>query len=333
MCTAISMKSADHYFGRNLDFTTPFETSVTIMPRSYKLYLRNGDTFNNPYGMIGMAMISDNYPLFFEATNEHGLSIAGLNFPENAVYYLPCDKKYNITPFELPPWLLGSCRDIQEAKAALERINLTNISYNNTLPLTPLHWLVADNNGAIVIESTKQGLEIYENPIGVLTNNPPFPYHIYNLSNYLNITAETPCNRFAPNYDIKPYSYGMGGIGLPGDLSSASRFVRAAFTKLNSVCNSTEEESVSQFFHVLSSVAQQRGCAKINYKYEITLYSSCCNTQKGIYYYTTYENSQITAVRMTEEALNSKTLIAYPMRKRQAVLYENEPPASLQTAK
>ena len=273
--------------------------------------------------MIGMAMVTDGYPLFFDATNEKGLSIAGLNFPNNAVYHPPKTDKYNITPFELTPWLLGICSNLQEAKAALSKINLTNISYSSTLPLTPLHWLVADSAGALVIESTNKGLEIYEDPIGILTNNPPFPYQLYNLTNYMNVTAEEPTNRFSPKYPLEPYSYGMGGIGLPGDLSSASRFVRAAFTKLNAVCEESEEESVSQFFHILGAVSQQRGCTKVGSDYEITLYSSCCNTQKGIYYYTTYENRQITAVRMTKEALASQTLISYPLRKKQRILYEN----------
>jgi choloylglycine hydrolase len=323
MCTAISFQTKDHYFGRNLDFTTAFDTAVTIMPRNYSLTLRNGETFSNHYGMIGMAMVTDNYPLFFEATNEKGLSIAGLNFPGNATYHPPAKNKYNITPFELTPWLLGRCRDLTEARIALTNINLTNISYSPSLPLTPLHWFISDSTGSLVIESTPQGLQIYENPIGILTNNPPFPYQFYNLANYLNITADEPTNRFSPNYPLLPYSYGMGGIGLPGDLSSASRFVRAAFTKLNAICGEDEPESISQFFHILGAVSQTRGCVKVANEYEITLYTSCCNTQKGIYYYTTYENSQITAVRMTEETLSSGCLISYPLRKEQAIQYEN----------
>ena len=115
----------------------------------------------------------------------------------------------------------------------------------------------------------------------------------------------------------------MGGIGLPGDLSSASRFVRAAFTKANAVSGDSEKESISQFFHILSSVAQQRGCAEVNGHYEITQYTSCCNTDKGIYYYTTYENSRITAVRMLPENLEAATLKTYPLRTIQSIQYEN----------
>lgn len=323
MCTAIHYLTKDHYFGRNLDYEVPFATAVTIMPRGYPLPLRCGDTIKGQYGMIGMAVIAEDYPLFFDATNEKGLSIAGLNFPENAVYHPPTKGKYNITPFELTPWLLGNCANIAEAASALSQINITNINFSNDLLLTPLHWLIADKTDALVVESTKDGLEIFKNPIGVLTNSPPFAYHLHNLNNYLNITAGTPQNRFSSKIELNAYSRGMGGIGLPGDLSSASRFVRAAFTKLNAVSGEGEHESISQFFHILSSVAQQRGCAEVNGKYEITLYTSCCNTDKGVYYYTTYENSQITAVRMLPEDLAGDVLLAYPIRTQQSVQYEN----------
>ena len=116
----------------------------------------------------------------------------------------------------------------------------------------------------------------------------------------------------------------MGGIGLPGDLSSVSRFVKAAFTKLNSISGWSESESISQFFHILGSVAQQRGCVCMQEGiYEITIYSSCCNMDKGIYYYTTYENSQITAVNMYNEDLESEELVSYPLIKGQQINKQN----------
>ncbi|MDE7303119.1 MAG: linear amide C-N hydrolase, partial [Oscillospiraceae bacterium] len=108
------------------------------------------------------------------------------------------------------------------------------------------------------------------------------------------------------------YSRGMGALGLPGDLSSQSRFVRVAFVKMNSVSGDSEAESVSQFFHILGSVDQQRGCCDVGEgKFEITLYTSCCNADKGIYYYTTYNNHQITAVDMHRENLDGSSIVCY----------------------
>jgi choloylglycine hydrolase len=115
----------------------------------------------------------------------------------------------------------------------------------------------------------------------------------------------------------------MGGLGLPGDLSSASRFIKAAFTKLNSLSKDGESASISQVFHILNSVSQQQGCVKIGNLYEKTIYSSCCNTTKGIYYYTTYENSQITGIRMHSENLNQHDLIQFPLIKGQQIRMEN----------
>ena len=116
----------------------------------------------------------------------------------------------------------------------------------------------------------------------------------------------------------------MGAIGLPGDLSSQSRFVRVAFTKMNSVCGEGEKESVSQFFHILGSVDQQRGCCVLeDGKCEITLYTSCCNASKGIYYYTTYDNHQITGVDMHRENLVGEDLIHYPTIKEEQIRMQN----------
>lgn len=313
MCTAITFLTKDHYFGRNLDLEYSYQEAVTITPRNFALTFRCQDTLYRHYAIIGMAITADNYPLYYDATNEKGLSMAGLNFPGNAVY-LPEEKnKDNVAPFEFIPWILGQCQSVAEAKELLGRINLVNIHFSDTYQLSPLHWIIADKNCSITVEPMSDGIRIYENTVGVLTNNPPFDYHLYHLSEYMNITSEEATNRFAPSVPLTAYSRGMGGIGLPGDLSSASRFVKAAYTKLNSRCGDSESESISQFFHILGSVAQQRGCAKVGNGYEITVYSSCCNTSKGIYYYTTYENSQISAVSLHHENLNGKTLVTYPL--------------------
>lgn len=323
MCTAVSYKTKDHYFGRNLDLERSYKETVTITPRNYPFHFRKIPPMTNHSAMIGMASVIDNFPLYYEGTNEHGLSIAGLNFPGNAVYLPEKKGSYNIAPFEFIPWLLGQCKTVQETRKLLENTNLINISFSSELPLTPLHWLISDKHESIVVEPMANGIAIYDNPVGVLTNNPPFDFHIYNLSNYLNLTHEEPVNRFTNQIKLAPYSRGMGAIGLPGDLSSASRFIKAAFTKLNSISDESESSSISQFFHILGSVAQQRGCVKVNGEYEKTVYSSCCNTDKGIYYYTTYENSQITAINMFHEDLDQVKLVSFPLVLQQQIRNEN----------
>lgn len=323
MCTAITYKTKDHYFGRTLDLEYTYEEQVTVTPRNYVFPFRMKDAVNSHYAIIGMATVAENYPLYYEATNECGLSMAGLNFPGNAYYFPPMDGKDNIAPFEFIPWILSQCKNLEEARELLQNISLCKIHFSEKLPLSPLHWMIADKDGAITVESMADGLHIYDNPIGVLTNNPTFDYHMTHLCDYMNLTAQTPENRFG-KASLTTYSRGMGAVGLPGDLSSASRFVRAAFVKLNSVSGESENESISQFFHILGAVEQQRGCVRLpDGNYEITAYTSCMNTDKGIYYYTTYENHAISAVDMHRCDLEGKELYRYPLVKEQQIIKQN----------
>lgn len=324
MCTAVSYQTKDHYFGRNLDLEFSYEEAVTIMPRNFPLPFRRYGKLERHYALIGMAYTVENYPLYYDATNEKGLSMAGLNFPVSTDYKEEQPNRDNVAPFEFIPWILGQCADLKEARDLLERVNLVEIPFSQELPLSPLHWMVADRSGSLVVECARDGLRLYENPVDVLTNEPPFRVQMWNLCNYLGLSSQPAVNRFAPGVDLRAISRGMGAMGLPGDLSSQSRFVRAAFVLHNSVCGEGESESVSQFFHILNSVAQQRGCVQMpDGRYEITVYSSCCNTDKGIYYYTTYENSQITAVDLHREDLDSNTLARYPLIQGQQIKTQN----------
>lgn len=323
MCTAITFSAHDHYFGRNLDLEYSLNENVIIMPRNYPISFRNMPFERSHYALIGMGIVVDDYPLYYDATNEVGVSMAGLNFPKNAVYHGYKDGFYNIAPFEFIPWILCQCKSVDEAKDLLEKTNLVQENFRNDFPASPLHWIIADKTTAITVESVADGLKVYDNPVGILTNNPPFYYHMQNLENYLNLTSEEPTNRFSSDLDLKPYSLGMGAIGLPGDLSSASRFVRATFTKYNSRCEPNESAAISQFFHILGSVAQQDGCTKTRGRYERTVYSSCCNIDQCIYYYTTYENSQISAVSLFSENLDTDTIISYPLIVGQQIRWVN----------
>ncbi len=323
MCTAATYLTADHYFGRNLDYEFSYDETVTITPRNYPFVFRRVATMERHFAMIGMAFVQNGYPLYYDATNEKGLSMAGLNFPGNAVYRPAEAGKDNITPFELIPWILGQCETVAQAREKLARLNPLAEPFSEALPLSDLHWMISDRDESIVVEAVAEGLRVYDNPVGVMTNNPTFDFHLTNLANYMGVSREEPLDRFAEGFSLTPYSRGMGGLGLPGDLSSASRFVKAAFTRLNSLSGDSESESVSQFFHILASVAQQKGCCRVPHGFEYTIYSSCCNTDKGIYYYTTYENSQITGVDLHRENLEGLLPIRFPLVTGQQIRMQN----------
>lgn len=324
MCTAASYRTNDLYFGRNLDYEFSYGDEVTITPRNYPFHFRRAGEMPTHYAMIGMAYVAEEYPLYYDAVNEKGLCIAGLNFVGNAACQPETEGKDNISVFELIPWLLGQCADLAEVRALLAKLNLVDIPFNAQLPTARLHWLVTDHTGSITVEAMADGLHVYDNPVEVLTNNPPFPQQMAMLANYRALNPKTPENTFAPGVELPVLSRGMGGIGLPGDLSSMSRFVRVAFTRGNAQSAPDEASSVSQFFHILGSVEQQRGCCELEGgKYEITLYTSCCNANQGIYYYTTYDNRQITAVSMHHEDLDGKTLVHYPIVQKQNIFCQN----------
>ena len=324
MCTAATYRTDDFYMGRTLDYEFSYGEEITVMPRNFPLSFRHGGGTDRHYAIIGMAHVADGYPMFYDAVNEKGLGMAGLNFAASARYSEPEDGKQNVAQFEFIPWVLSQFASLGQARSAIEKINLVGTTYDSRYPAAKMHWIIADKSGAITVEPTESGLKIYDNAPGVLTNEPPFDMQLFNLNNYMRLSPKQPENSFSDALDLGTYRRGMGGLGLPGDLSSMSRFVRAAFTKLNSLSGSGEAESVGQFFHILGSVEQVRGCCEVAQdKYEITIYTSCFNADKGVYYYTTYNNRRITAVDMHRENLDSDSLARYPMLDKEDVLRQN----------
>ena len=324
MCTAATYKTKDFYMGRTLDYEFSYGEEIIITPRNYPFKFRYTGEDSSHYAIIGMAHVTDDYPLYYDAVNEKGLGMAGLNFVGNAVYGEPVDGSKNVAQFEFIPWILSKCGNLDEARKALSTLNLVGTPYSDNFPAAKLHWIIADKSGAITVESVAEGLKIYDNPVGVLTNNPPFDRQMFMLNNYMHLSPKQPKNMFPENVGLETYSRGMGALGLPGDLSSASRFVRTAFVETNSISGEGENDSVGQFFHILGSVDQQRGCCEVaEGKYEITIYTSCWNADKGIYYYTTYTNHQITAVDMHRENLDGTSLVRYRMIQEENILSQN----------
>lgn len=315
MCTAISDTLSRHLFGRTLDLECSYGESAVITPRRFPLKFLRENTLYKHHAIIGIAHVCDGIPLYYDAANEAGLAIAALNFPDCAVYHPLKSDKNNIASFELIPWILGSCESVNEAVELLKNTNILPNSFSEQLPATPLHWLIADRRRAIAVESVSTGLEIYENPFGVLTNAPAFTYHTLNMSNYMRVDASHPENRIYPQAEISPYSRGMGAFGLPGDFSSSSRFVRAVFAKAHTVRGNGSDE-VTRFFHVMDTVSQPLGCALTEDGRPIsTVYTSCADTERGVYYFTTYANRRIRTLNLSHADINSATLTVVPIDK------------------
>ncbi len=312
MCTSIAWNNGDFYIGRNMDISFDFDRKIVVVPRNYPFQFKEVSTIDNHYAIMGAAMVVDNYPLFAEAVNEKGLYMAGLNFPKMAKYNKSMIGKENISVVELMPYILCKAESVDEANMLLQKINVTDTPFMPSLPIPSLHFIISDKNSSIVVECTKNGMHIYENKTGVMTNNPSFDMQMHNLNNFMHLSNKNPTNTMTNEIDLEHYCMGMGALGLPGDFSSQSRFVKAYFLKANAVADKTESASMAQMFHMLDAVSMVRGAVMEGENYDITVYACCINADKGIYYYKTYESSMISAVNMHNENLEGDELIVFP---------------------
>ncbi len=307
MCTAIN---DGNLFGRTLDLDRSFGERIIITPRNKELLFLHEHSLKTHLSYIGMALKISGTALYFDGVNECGLGMAGLNFPENAVYHSVYHDKSNIASFELIPWILSQCESLPEAVKLLEQTNVTADNFSGELPSTPLHWIVADKRGAVTVESVSEGLKIYDNPFGVLTNNPPFNYHTRHVAEYMYLNSISPKNTLCPDITLDKYGGGFGAIGLPGDFSPASRFVRAVFAKSHTSHESSSCGEMNRFFHIMDTVAVPKGCTKTKEGRDtFTVYTSCADREALTYNYTTYDNRTIRSVSMIKFDLDTDEII------------------------
>ncbi len=307
MCTAIKYKSNNNiYFGRNLDLNFSYQEKVIITPRNYPLVFRYLPTMENHFAIIGMGINIKNFPLYYDACNEHGLAIAGLNFPNNAYYSemneVTCHNK-KICPFEFVLYLLSQYKSVLEVKEALKEITLINVDFNEKLHNSPLHFMISDKfNHSLVVEPMQDGLHIYDNTdVSVLANNPIYPKHLDNLKKYKQLTNND------ANFTLakEDFYYGVGLMGLPGDISSPSRFIRSYINLKYALSFADESSSVNQFFHLLDNVAMIKGLCQVkDGSYDYTVYSCCINLNQGIYYYKRYEENTLNKISLFDYDLN-----------------------------
>lgn len=326
MCTGMALtRQAGFYFGRNMDIDRSFGERVVITPRNYPLSFKEEPASRAGHAVIGMGSVVDGYPLYADAVNEKGLCVSSQNFPGYAHYAAgPAQGRVNLSAYELISWVLSRYASVDEAYGDLLRLNLLAIPFKEGLPVTPMHWLVSDRERSVVVEQTVEGLSVLGNPVGVMTNNPPFGWHLTNLRQYLGVRPEQPENVTWGDLELRPLGEGQGAFGLPGDFSPVSRFVKAAFLRNHATFGDTEEEIVTQFFHVLDAVAMVRGSVALPGGWlDETTYSSCVSVEKGIYYYKTYGNSQISAVSLHHENLDGRDLIVHELRGGQSVFFQN----------
>lgn len=314
MCTGLTLvtKDGEHLFGRNMDIEFTFGQAVGIIPRRYEyINMSTGVKEKTRNAIIGMLTIMDGHPMLADGCNEKGLAIAGLNFP-GYNYNEPelVRGKINIPAYDFMLWVLSNFDDLNSVKEKVNSVNLMDTQINEKAPAPTLHWIITDKTGeSIVVEHTKLGLKVFDNKVGVLTNSPTFDWHETNLRQYMGMHADQASETTWGTQKLNPLGVGVGSVGLPGDFTPASRFVRAAFLRHFALDNCKDEVDISEFYHILNNVAMVKGSVRTSqHKDDITVYSSCMNLEKGIYNYNTYENNQINAIDMNKENLDAKEI-------------------------
>ena len=323
MCTSLALPEHALY-GRNLDLDTHFDEQVLLAPRGLAFAFRHLPALPRHYAMVGMGNAAGSTPLFAEAANEKGLYMAGLYFPASAQYFdAPVPGARFVAPYELIPLVLGQCATVAEARALLQTVRLAAEPFAPGWPLAPLHWQVAGPDGVLVAEPRADGLRLYGDDTGVLTNEPPYPFHRANLAQYRGVGPATPPNTVTPGIALDVFGQGLGGLGLPGGASPAARFVRAAYLRAHAVFDGERPAQVVQFFHMLDAVAMVRGSVRTaEGRWDETVYSCCFDAQTRTYYYKTYDGGTLHAVRLDAEA-DGDALRAYPPAQTAAFVRQN----------
>ena len=320
MCTAVYTGGL---FGRTLDLEYSLNEEIVLTPRRYNFDFLYAPRATEHYAIIGTAHVSGNTPLYYDGINEAGVGVAALNFPGCATYHEPRDNGYNIASFELIPWILSRCESVDSAEKLLSDTTITDDSFSVALSSTPLHWMIADRNRAITVESTENGLQIHRNEVGVMTNSPFFDYHMTKLSEYMHLDAKNSDNSLCRGVNLTAYSRGMGAIGLPGDWSSSSRFVRAVYALNHTESGGGVEDKISKFFHIMDTVSVPDSCVKTDEGINVrTVYTSCGDLSLGEYYYTTYGCRRIACVGIRDFSLDGNKLVRVKMNGKEDIYRE-----------
>ncbi|MFZ3453038.1 choloylglycine hydrolase [Arthrobacter sp. 7Tela_A1] len=306
MCTGIrfSDNSGNLYLARNLDWTFGYGERVVLTPTGYSTRSPFGAVPEIRHAVIGMGIVEEDTPLYFDCGNDAGLAVAGLNFPGYADYAPEAvEGAVNVAAFEFPLWVASQFASVDEVEAALGSVVIVDRPINEKYPSSLLHWIIGDGKRAIVVEYTSDGMHVFDDDVDVLANQPGFSWHHENLRNYLNASPDYPEKVVLARADLSPFGSGSLMRGIPGDYYSPSRFVRAAYVNAHYPQKATEEENVSRAFHTLQQVAMVEGSAAMDSgQFEKTIYTGLFSARTKSYYWNTYEDPAIQSAAMADHA-------------------------------
>ncbi len=319
-CTGIMLKAQDGTYisGRTLEFGIPIDTIITIIPHHYTFTgsLPNGAsgmTFKAKYAAVGGSL--DNGMDVQDGLNEKGLSVGAFYFQGYAGYapVTAGNQSKSLSPLQFPTWILTEFSSVAEVKAALKDVSIAPTVFQAWGIVPPLHYIVYDKTGAsLVIEPVGGKLVTYDNPLGVFTNSPGFDWHMTNLGNYVNISPINVGQKEVNGIALAQFGQGSGMHGLPGDFTSPSRFVRAAFFEASSLPAANAQAAVYQVFHILNQfdipLGSVRDVSSGKMMPEYTMVTVVRDPVNLDYYFKSYQNQDISVVHLKSFDWNATTL-------------------------
>lgn len=321
-CTGIQVQATDGavMFARTLEFGTPLKSNIMFVPTDQSWASstpdnKKGKTWNNTYAFLGTNILDER--IFIDGINEKGLYVGGFWFPNMANYAKPVGEATSrmMAPVDVVSFLLGTCSTLKGVEKAFENIEIVGVKNEQLGIIPPMHWIVIDNAGnAIIIEPLAGEIVIAKNPVGVFTNSPQFLWHLQNLSNYINLSAENISSKKFKEYTATATGEGTGMMGIPGDYTPPSRFVRAALLRNAATPAKTADEALNQAFMLISNVSIAKGIARNGLKIaDYTQWTAVYDLQQKRCYFRTYMNQDIRVVHLDTLLEKKDKIVSIPM--------------------
>ncbi len=334
MCTGIRL-IADNgaaVYARTLEFGQDIASNIIIIPRNYTFTgtapsgKAEGLQWQSHYAVVGANALNINH--IIDGVNEKGLAGGLFYFVDFAHYQEIAQENYkkSLAPWELITWILTNFSTVDEVKKALTSIFVGSTTFGPWGFVPPVHAIVHDTTGkSLVIEYVNENLFVYDNPLGAFTNSPPFDWHMINLGNYLNLKPTNTQNIQLKNgVTVPSLGQGSGMLGLPGDFTPPSRFIRAVAFSQSIVVGNNENEALDAAFHLLNLFNIPLGVVRHleNNKelYDYTQWTSASDLRNKRYYFHTYENPQIYSVDLMKHNLQAKEPVIISMKNKQKII-------------
>jgi choloylglycine hydrolase len=333
-CTGITLKAGDGtvVHARTLEFAIDLHSDVIMVPRGY---VRTGSTPDGKEGLKWKAKYASvgangvGMPVIFDGLNEKGLSSGLFYFPTSAGYmtYAAADAGKTLAPWELGSWMLENFATVDEVRANIGKIVVPAVVFKEWGFSPPVHYIVQDASGkSIVIEYVDGKLNIHDNPLGVLTNSPTFDWQMTNLRNYVNFSMTNVPPVQLGSVKLEPFGQGSGMLGMPGDFTPPSRFVRAVAFSQSAFPSKTGQDAVLSAFHILNQFDIPKGAAREhekdahgNIQADYTIWTSASDLTARQFYFRTYDNSQIRRVDLMKMNLDAKDIVKMSMQGGEAI--------------